>query len=82
MFLGNLSNYRCRSNRTINKPNLLGNGNVLPNISSNLRKINAIKYLKGGRTRFGVSNTPILLNNYGRTEGSPGGYGVSPKNTF
>jgi len=82
MFLGNLLNYRCRSFRSVNKVNILGSGNVLPNVSSNLRKINAIKYLKGGRIRFGSFNAPIQLNSYGRIEGSPGGYGVSPKNSF
>jgi len=79
MFLGN---YKCRSNRTLNKPNLLGGGNVLPNYSSNLRKINTIKHIKGGRTRFGNLDYPILLNSYSSAEGSPGGYGFSPKNRF
>ena len=82
MFLRNTFNYRCRSFRSVNKDNILGTSNVLPNYSSNLRKINAIKYVKGGRTQFGKFNTPIQLNSYGKIEGSPGGYGFSPKNRF
>jgi len=55
----------------------LGSGFVKPNYSSLLRKINAIKYGKG-KMRF----ESIILNDYGKIEGSSGGYGSSIKNRF
>lgn len=82
MFLGKPLNYKCTSKRFINKRNLLGSGNVLPNFSNRIRKINTIRNVRGGRVEFGILNRPIVLNSYGRIEGSPGGYGSSPKNKF
>jgi hypothetical protein len=64
------------------KENKLGSGYLLPNYSNNLRKINIVKYAKGGRTYFGLYNEPLILNDYGKIEGSPGGYGSSPKNKY
>ena len=60
-----------------NKANYLGSGFVKPNYSSLLRKINTIKYGKG-KMRF----QSIILNDYGKIEGSSGGYGSSIKNRF
>lgn len=59
------------------KANFLGSGYVTPNYSSLLRKINSIKYGKG-KVKF----TRLLLNDYGKIEGSSGGYGSSIKNRF
>ena len=59
------------------KANYLGSGYIIPNHSSLLRKINAIKNGKG-KTQF----VSVNLNVYGSAEGSIGGYGSSPKNRF
>jgi hypothetical protein len=59
------------------KATYLGSGYIQPNNSSLLRKINAIKV---GRGKFVIA--PIVLNVYGKKEGSLGGYGSSPKNRF
>jgi len=55
----------------------LGNGYLLPDYSTRLRKLNAIKRGRG-TTQF----SGLLLNDYGKIEGSPGGFGSSPKNRF
>jgi len=60
-----------------NKANYLGSGFVKPNYSSLLRKINTIKY---GKSKFRFAS--IKLNEYGKIEGAPGGYGSSIKNQF
>lgn len=53
-------------------------GYLIPNYSNNYRKINAIKYLHGGKISFGE----FKINSLGNAEGSPGGYGNPPKNKY
>lgn len=55
----------------------LGNGYLLPNYSYLTRKLNAIKQGRGS-----IQFIPQILNDYGKTQGSPGGFGSSPKNRF
>jgi hypothetical protein len=59
------------------KVQYLGNGYLIPDYSTRLRKLNAIKQGKG-TTQF----TALTLNDYGKIEGAPGGFGSSPKNRF
>lgn len=55
----------------------LGNGYLIPDYSTRTRKLNAIKQGKGS-----IQLISQILNDYGKTQGSPGGFGSSPKNRF
>ena len=55
----------------------LGNGYLLPDYSTRVRQLNAIKQGKG-KIQFATN----ILNDYGKIQGSPGGFGSSPKNRF
>ena len=77
---GNSSNLKRARNLGVNcfkEKASMGSGYLITNYSNRLRKINAIKQ-GTGKTIFASS----LLNDYGKREGAPGGYGSSPKNRF
>ena len=59
------------------KAQYLGNGYLIPDYSTRLRKLNTIKQGKGN-TQFSA----LMLNDYGKIEGAPGGFGSSLKNRF
>lgn len=78
-----LESYNWKQSRNLGvncfkeKSHYLGNGYLIPDYSTRLRKLNAIKQGKGN-TQF----SKLLLNDYGKIEGAPGGFGSSPKNRF
>ena len=59
------------------KANYLGSSYIKPNYSALSRQTNSIKFSKG-KTQF----ASLQLNDYGKIEGSSGGYGSSIKNRF
>ena len=75
--------YNWRQSRTLGvncfkeKAHYLGNGYLIPDYSTRVRKLNAIKQGKGTTQISG-----LLLNDYGKIEGAPGGFGSSLKNRF
>jgi hypothetical protein len=74
---GNLKRARNLGVNCFKEKASMGSGYLITNYSNRLRKLNAIKQ-GTGKTLFASS----LLNDYGKREGAPGGYGSSPKNRF
>lgn len=74
---GNLKQSRNLGINCFKEKANLGSGYLIADYSTRLRKLNAIKQGRGT-----TQIRSYLLNDYGRREGSPGGYGSSPKNRF